>query len=162
MDYQGENLVEDVLMCIGFVSASQNGNRVPEIAEKHPEILWPRFCDRLEAIGVIGAVRCYQVTCERNGILHVEGSTPRPQNEEELWNLVDPQRFVEYQKEGKSNSMMDHYYDKLLQIAKYDPNIVQNKYLIEEAQTRVQPLLDICIEYGRSGVVPEEKIKSYI
>lgn len=108
MDYDGQNLVEDVLMCISFVSASQNGNRIPEIAEKHPELLWPRFCDRLEAIGIIGAVRCYQVTCERNGFLHVEGSTPRPQSEGELWNLVDPQRFVEYQKEGKSNSMMDH------------------------------------------------------
>ena len=118
-DDDSSRMLQDSLMCIDFVSASQNGNRVPEIAVQHPELLWPRFCDRLEAIGIIGAVRCYQVTCERNGPLHIQDSTPRPQNEEELWNMVDPQRFVEYQKEGKSNSMMDHYYDKLLQIAKY-------------------------------------------
>lgn len=29
MDYDGQNLVEDVLMCISFVSASQNGNHIP-------------------------------------------------------------------------------------------------------------------------------------
>jgi hypothetical protein len=44
---------------IKFVSASGNGNQVPEEALLQPELLWVRFCDRLEAIGVIGAIRCY-------------------------------------------------------------------------------------------------------
>jgi hypothetical protein len=44
---------------ISYVSASANGNRVPERAESEPYLLWPRWCDRLEAIGPIGAVRCY-------------------------------------------------------------------------------------------------------
>jgi hypothetical protein len=44
---------------ISYVSASANGNKIPEIALEFPEFLWPRFCDRLEAIGTIGAVRCY-------------------------------------------------------------------------------------------------------
>ena len=34
---------------------------------------------------------------------------------------------------GNSLSMMDHYYDKLLQIAVYKENVVQNKYLVGEA-----------------------------
>jgi hypothetical protein len=48
-------------------------------------MLWPRFSDRLEAIGVIGAVRCYQYTIENDRILEVPGKTPRPVNEEQLW-----------------------------------------------------------------------------
>lgn len=50
---------EETLKMIDYVSASKNGNKVPEEAYSEPEWLWPRCCDRLEAIGVIGAVRCY-------------------------------------------------------------------------------------------------------
>ena len=57
---------------------------------------------------------------------------------------------------------MDHYYDKLLQIAFFDPKIVQNQYLIKEAKDRVQPLVDICVSYGKTGEVPEDLIQSYI
>ena len=60
-----EATAQEVLMMISHVSASKNGNRVPELAKTQPEILWPRFCDRLEAIGFIGALRCYQVNMER-------------------------------------------------------------------------------------------------
>ena len=73
-----------------------------------------------------------------------------------------PERFDEYQKDGKSASMLDHYYDKLLQIAHFNPGVIQNTYLLQEASKRVQPLVDIALEYGRTGVVPEERIKSYI
>ena len=58
--------------------------------------------------------------------------------------------------------MMDHYYDKLLHVAKFDPEVVQNSFLVEEAARRVQPLVDICLEYGLSGKVPEDLIKSHI
>ena len=58
--------------------------------------------------------------------------------------------------------MMDHYYDKLLQIAHFDPQIVKNKYLEEEASRRVQPLVDVCLEYGKTGQVPEQLIKSHM
>jgi hypothetical protein len=34
---------------------------------------------------------------------------------------------------GNSASMMDHYYDKLLQIAVFKPDVVKNKYLVHEA-----------------------------
>lgn len=58
--------------------------------------------------------------------------------------------------------MIDHYYDKLLQIAHFKPDVAQNDYLVGEAQKRVQPLVDICLEYGKTGVVPEDMIKSHI
>lgn len=73
---------------IDYVSASKNGNSVPEVATRHPEYLWPRCCDRLEAIGTIGAVRCYQYALEVGNKMALPGVTPRPQTNEELWALV--------------------------------------------------------------------------
>jgi len=44
---------------ISYVSASDNGNAVPARALENPELLWVRYSDRLEAIGTVGAVRCW-------------------------------------------------------------------------------------------------------
>ena len=115
---------------IEYVSASKNGNSVPEIAKTNPEYLWPRCCDRLEAIGTIGAVRCYQYALEIGNKLALPNSTPMPKTSEELWSFVVPERFDEYQRScGKSASMLDHYYDKLLQIAHFKEDVIQNKFL---------------------------------
>ena len=54
--------------------------------------------------------------------------------------------------------MMDHYYDKLLQIAYFDSKVVQNKYLEQTATDRVQPLIDICVAYGKTGEAPLDLI----
>ena len=54
-----QSVLEEVIELISYVSASDNGNTVPERAKKHPELLWPRYSDRPEAIGPIGAVRCW-------------------------------------------------------------------------------------------------------
>ena len=60
-----------------------------------------------------------------------------------------------------SASMMDHYFDKLLQIAKFEPEVVQNDFLCEEAEKRVEPLVQVCLEWGQSGSVPEKLIASF-
>jgi len=60
-----------------------------------------------------------------------------------------------------SDSMMDHYFDKLLQIASFDPSVVSNDYLIAEQKKRVEPLVKICLAWGKTGVVPEKLILSY-
>lgn len=57
---------------------------------------------------------------------------------------------------------MDHYFDKLLQIAKFDENICQNEYLVKEAERRVDPLVQICKKFGKTGVPPIKLIKSYM
>ena len=64
-------------------------------------------------------------------------------------------------KNKTSDSMMDHYFDKLLHIAKFDKDVVKNKWLCEEAERRVEPLVQICIEWGKTGVPPEDTIRSY-
>ena len=85
---------------------------------------------------MIGAVRCYQYNEEKGGKLCTE-TTPRPKTVEEVWSLVTPNRFDDYMKNKTSASMMDHYFDKLLHIAVYDPEVVQNTFLEEEASRRV-------------------------
>ena len=54
--------------------------------------------------------------------------------------------------------MLDHYYDKLVQISRPPSKIVQNKYLENEAQQLVEPLLNILLKYGKSGEVPFDDI----
>ena len=152
------DVISEVILMISLVSASVNGNSVPEAAKCDPTLLWPRYCDRLESIGVIGAVRCYQYTHESGEALMIE-TTPRPKTEEEVWSEVKEARWNGYQSGINSASMMDHYYDKLLHIAKFDMDFICNEYLVSEAKKRVQPLVDVCVESGLSGVAPVESIK---
>ena len=85
----------------------------------HPELLWVRYSDRLEAIGAIGAVRCWQYNSEKGAPMQVD-TTPRCLNKEEVWANVTPDRLEKYMRTKTSDSMMDHYFDKLLQIALFD------------------------------------------
>jgi len=151
-------IMTDVVKMISYVSASVNGNSVPDDAKTDPTFLWSRYCDRLESIGVIGAVRCYQYNTEVRAPLMV-ASTPRPATVSELWDQVKDERWQQYQNGGNSQSMMDHYYDKLLHIAKLDPEVVRNDFIVEEANKRVQPLVNICLESGRTGEAPIESLK---
>lgn len=156
-----EEMISDIVLMISLVSASVNGNSVPAQAKTNPTLLWPRYCDRLESIGVIGAVRCYQYNSEVGDPLMLD-TTPRPRTEEEVWQHVAEERWTKYQTGGGSSaSMMDHYYDKLLHIAKLDPQVVRSDYLVSEAKQRVKPLVDICIESGISGRAPVKTIQSY-
>ena len=150
---------EEVEQMISYVSASANGNSVPEAAVSDPSLLWPRWCDRLEAIGVVGAVRCWQYNTEVGDPL-VLPTTPRPTTEEEVWAAVTEARWAAYQRGGGSASMMDHYYDKLLQIAVFPPAVVRCPALEAEAARRVAPLVALCLEAGRSGEAPVASIRA--
>jgi len=160
-DDDRDTIIAEVVEMISYVSASANGNSVPDRAKSDPQLLWVRFCDRLEAIGPIGAVRCWQYNSEVGDPLSTP-STPRPITEKEVWSHVKPELFLQYMNGGSSASMMDHYYDKLLQIAVYDPSVVCNSYLVEDARKRVAPLVKVCLEFGKTGVPPVDLIKSYI
>jgi len=154
-------IISDVEEMISYVSASANGNSVPPAARSDPTLLWPRFCDRLEAIGVVGAVRCYQFNRESTSAPLMLDTTPRPGTEKEMWDQVTQARWIKYQQGGNSASMMDHYYDKLLQIAHFDPAVVCNSFLQEEASDRVRPLVEICLEFGRTGEVPVQMLERF-
>jgi len=145
---------EDAIQMIGLVSCSKNGNSFPAEAEKAPEILWPRWADRLEATGEVGVVRCWQYAIEKGNPLALPTS-PRPKNEEEMWATATPERFDAYQwSGGKSSSMLDHYYDKLLRVSQPETALLRNAYFEEAMRQRVAPLVRVCLAFGATGEVP--------
>ena len=56
--------------------------------------------------------------------------------------------------------MMDHYYDKLLQVARPPPELVRNDYLEAAALVGAEPLLEVCLAYGKFGEVPVGMIEA--
>jgi uncharacterized protein len=138
-----ENLV---VTMISYVSASSNGDAIPDETRDRPWLLYPRWADRLEAIGYIGIVRAWEYSEEKNRPLFLP-DTPKARSEDELWGIATVDRYVNYQLSGgKSASMIDHYYDKLLHIAKFQTS---NVYLASKAAQRLEPLIGVCLMYGQ-------------
>lgn len=150
LDAEVEKLV---VMMIGFVSASTNGNSVPDVAAQSPWILYPRFADRIEAIGWVGIERCWEYTLTAGRPLFVK-ETPRVRSEKELWDIAVP-RFAAYK--GDSVSMVDHWLDKLVHIGKFQTD---NKYFADEVGRRDNALIEACILFGDTGKLPSfEEVK---
>ena len=149
--------IRQVLEMIDLVSCSKNGNHVPDwIGESGAyHLLIPRWADRLEAVGAIGVVRCYQYNVEHSLSLSSEYS-PRAACEAEVWKQATPERFEAYLASGgQSKDMISHYYDKLLHIARPPRDIVRNSYLEEMAKESSKELVEMCVRFGRSGRVDE-------
>lgn len=137
--------VDKIVRMINYVSCSKNGDTIPEEAIENEEILYPRYSDRLEALGMVGVQRCYKYTKTINNPLFLD-STPRITNEEELWKVANKDRYKNYN--GNSVSMVDHYYDKLLRLGNFNLN---NDYLKTTARQRIQPLINIVLNFGKTG-----------
>ena len=145
---------------ISLVSCSENGNHVPSriLEENEFHLLIPRWSDRLEAVGTKGVVRCYQYNQE-SGLPLSSADSPRARTIEEVWQLASPQRFQEYQRTGESKDMISHYYDKLLHVACPPKRMVQNAYLEKQAEASSEALLEVCLRYGRTGVIDESYLQ---
>jgi uncharacterized protein len=149
--------VDSILEMIGWVSCSKNGNRVPPkvLQNEAYHFLIPRWADRLEAVGTIGVVRCYQYNQE-HGLAMSCATSPRASTVEEVWKLATPERFEEYLSSGgHSDDMISHYYDKLLHVACPSAEMVRNSYLEQMAQNSSEELMEVCLRYGTSGQVDE-------
>jgi uncharacterized protein len=115
---------ERVVRMISLVSCSKNGNNVPEDIKEREEysLLIPRWADRLEAVGAVGLVRCFQYNQEHGSPMS-SPTSPRAQTEADVWKYATPARFHAYTSAdstgrstgGSSDDMISHYYDKLLQ-----------------------------------------------
>eukprot|EP00536_Pseudo-nitzschia_multiseries_P004516 jgi/Psemu1/295613/fgenesh1_pm.75_\ len=173
-----ESSHESILFMIDAVSCSKNGNSVPSRVDggknghtKNAEnannyhLLIPRWSDRIEAVGARGVWRCYQYNQEKGRPLCLEGVTPRPNTEAELWSHVVPERFEAYMEAAdgatEDPSMIGHYYDKLLHVACPPRDIVRNEYLEEKLRNSAKELIEVCLRYGRTGVVDEDYIRSF-
>lgn len=136
--------IENIIFMINLVSCSKNGDdEVP-----HPWLSIPRDCDRLEAIGEIGIQRCKEYTDHIKAPYHTK-DTPRAYSRKEVWRHASYERFSQYKNGRKSASMIDHYYDKLLHIGHPSCLKSQNKYILTEAATRNDILVDFVLNYWR-------------
>lgn len=152
--------IERILDMIQWVGCSENGNTVPPVINESKEFfrLIPRWADRLEAVGEIGVVRCYQYGREKNRPLFSKNS-PRATTIEQVFELATQERFSKYLLNGgKSEDMISHYYDKLLHIACPPSAIVCNSYLEEANKNSLDELIKICLHYGKTGEVDVDYI----
>jgi uncharacterized protein len=132
--------VAAVIQMISYVSASASGNSTEDGGVVIPRWqLIPRDADRIEAIGHIGVERCYAYTRAQKRPVAL-ATTARPTTQDELTALNCPARFREYVATcGKSESMIDHFYDKLLAISELSSG---NGHLQQIARERHQVMVD--------------------
>lgn len=146
-----------VLKMIRLVSYSENGNSKTEETIKEGWLLYPRYADRLEAIGNIGIERCYIHTLHIDRPLYCE-STPRAKTKKELSQIVTPERYQEYlDKKIVENTFLDHFYYKILYVAGH---IIEsgNPYFIKEARERHDIVISFILDFGKSGKVDIQKL----
>lgn len=176
-----ESDINDIIQMIGWVSSSGNGDMIPEKAIGKEYLLYPRYADRLEALGIIGLERTLHYTLnkakgsgkysdeegfktERPEILF-NNQTKRAESkdgsgsiESYLENLYEDiatvDRYNNYK--GKSITMIDHFYDKLLRLGKYP---IRNSYFDIETEKRQKPLEYIIIEFSKRPDITESELK---
>ena len=160
-DENEDNDSNIILDMIAWTSTSHNGNSIPLAIQTtgNYHFLIPRWADRLEAVGAIGVVRCYQYNYEHNLPLS-SNTSPRAKSIQHLWQLATPQRFQNYlDSNGHSDDMISHYYDKLLHVACPPKDSVRNIYLEQEGETSAKELIEVCLRFGKTGVVDEAYIR---
>lgn len=139
-----------ILKWISFISASKNGNNVPVEAIEHPWVLWPRYCDRIEAVGKTGIERVIEYSRLRC-VPDYQPTTPRAVTYEDVMSYVIPQRFDLYiQNNGVSASSIDHIYDKLLHICDVE---TYSPYINQKLLMGKKELIEVCINYGKYGKI---------
>ena len=153
-DYNKESL-ELIIKMISLVSSSKNGDSIPEEAINNEWLLYPRYADRLEALGKGGILRCYQYGITSNNPLYVS-TTKCVDKEEDIWSIATIERYNKYN--GKSDSMIDHYYDKLLR-ASFFP--IKNDFFDKESNIRRQPLIDIVLFFGKNKKITDIDVVSF-
>jgi uncharacterized protein len=142
-----------VIKMIKLVSCSQNGNSLEGLEYENYWMLIPRLCDRLEAVGEIGILRTWTYNKHINRPLFLP-TTLRATNEDELTKIATPERFKTYLQNKKSESMIDHFYDKVLHISTIEAlSFTDNPYIKTEARIRNKIVIDFVIEFGKTGIV---------
>ena len=147
--------IELVIKMISYVSTTANGNTVPNDAKQCEYLLYPRYADRLDALGINGVIRCYQYAKTKKMPLYTE-NTFKPTSLNDVWSIATMDRYKNYK--GNSESMIDHYYDKLLQLGNFETN---NEYFNKTKETLKQPLFDILDKFIKNELT-DEYMKSLI
>lgn len=155
-----EENINEIIKMISWVSASKNGDRIPkEVSTTGKDfLLYPRYADRLEALGIIGLERTLDYTLSQGAPLCIEQEPKLNYTIEQIYeHIATPTRYKCYK--GASRSMMDHFYDKLLLLGKYP---ISNLYFDSECANRQKPLEDIAVKFEQSGHITEAEVREYI
>lgn len=145
----------NILRMIDLVSTSKYGDIIPEDSADNLWMVYPRYADRLEAIGLIGLDRTFEYTVNKKSALFLE-STGRASTIEELEKLASPDRMKAYiDSGGKSTSMMDHFYDKLLHLGKFP---IKNDYFEKMCEERITPLKEFALLFAEK--YPEGELQT--
>lgn len=137
---------EEIIYLISLVSASTNQNTKPSEKLCDEWKLYPRYADRLDALGARGIWRAYQYAQKKGNVLFTE-TTPRPRTMAELNAIVNPERFQTYR--GNSNSLIDHFYDKLL----HQRLQTSNLFFASEAEKRVKEMENFVLQWAEKGTI---------
>ena len=153
---ESEDIVNNVILMVSLVSSSKNGDKIPNFIKDKEWMLIPRYADRLEAIGIVGIQRCYKYGQTVKNPLFV-ADTPRCSTISDIWNYATEERYNSYT--GKSNSMIDHYYDKLIRLTIFP---FRNKYLDYECNIRRKPIIDFILYFGNTLEFTEKNVEDFI
>nr|QBK86152.1 MAG: metal dependent phosphohydrolase [Marseillevirus LCMAC101] len=146
-----------VLKMIKLVSYTENGNSKDSSCLKEDWLLYPRYADRLEAIGAVGIERCYIYNLYIGRSLYLE-TTPRATTKEELSRIATTERYENYlNKKTTEDTLINHIYDKVLHIADH---IIEsgNPYFVKEARERHGVIVDFVLDFGIKGEVDMQKL----
>jgi len=147
-DLETRNLVHKM---INLVSCSKNGIGRPETESEW--LYYPRWSDRLEALGKGGILRAYQYTCHKKRPL-ANKNTPKTNSNTLLYGMIaTPRRFQRYLEVKESDTFIDHFYDKILHLIKGFQTT--NPYYIEEVTKRHKIVEDFVLEYCSNQNVKE-------
>ena len=152
--------IDLVKYMVDLVSCSKNGDNIPEDIKDKLWMLIPRYADRLEAIGMIGIIRCYKYTKTINAKLFTQ-DTPKPNTEEDIWKFATHERYDLY--DGKSASMIDHFYDKLLRLSIFP---IRNEFFDEMCQNKSKILVNFLLYFykvlHRNGNFTFKDVETFI
>ena len=136
---------------IDLVSCSDNGNSSEKIKETEKWMLIPRLCDRLEAIGDIGILRTWIYSKHKKRPMFLP-HTFRVTTEKELYEVATPERFETYLSTKESESMIDHFYDKLFHICSEKViSEIDIPYIKTEMRSRRKIIEKFIFNFGKYG-----------
>ena len=145
IDILTDNEIASILLMIYLVSSSTHGDTMPTGL---PEwYFYPRYADRLEALGLIGLERTLEYNIKKKQPLF-NSDTARAKNKDELLgSIATEERYKNYSLPGSASaSMIDHFYDKLLRLGNFP---IDNEYFKTECERRISPLVDFCLEFSK-------------
>ena len=107
--------------------------------------MYPRYADRLDAIGIRGIERTYQFAYNKGNPI-ASPDTPVPKDFDEMWKIASIERYESYG-DGKlphSPDVITHFYDKMLRLCDFESG---NRYIDNLRLTGRDAFLQVMEKY---------------